>query len=58
MQKENEQLYEEVLRLKQTTNLLKEDAVKLKTKIKVLEVDNARKDKAIEDFCTQNQYFS
>jgi len=41
-----------VLRLKQQNNQTKEEAVKLKTKIKILEAENARKERAIEDFCT------
>lgn len=58
MQKENEQLYEEVLRLKQTNNQSKEENVRLKTKVKILEAENARKERTIEDFYTQNQFIA
>ena len=58
VQKENEQLYEEVLKLKQTFNVSKEENVKLKTKIKILEAENARKERTIEDFYTQNQFIA
>lgn len=52
VQKENEQLYEEAIRLKQLANQHKEENIKLKTKVKILEVEMGRKERAIEDFYT------
>ena len=49
-----EQLQEEVLKLKQTANTHKEENVKLKTKIKILENEMGRKERALEDFMQQN----
>ena len=45
-----EQLQEEVLKLKQIANTHKEENIKLKTKIKILENENGRKERALEDF--------
>lgn len=56
VQKENEQLYEEVIKLKQLNNLHKDENVKLKTRLKILEAENARKERTLEDFYTQSQF--
>ena len=48
--REQEQLYEEVMRLKQLANVQREENVKLKTKVKVLENDMLRKERTLEDF--------
>lgn len=48
--KEKEQLYEDAIKLKVQSNTFKEENVKLKTKIRILEVEIQRKDKALEDF--------
>ena len=56
--KEQEQLYEEVIRLKQLANVQREDNIKLKTKVKVLENDMARKERTLEDFFQQSQYIA
>jgi len=39
-------------------NQMKEDAVKLKTKVKILENELTRKEKTIEDLFSQNQLIS
>ena len=50
IQREQEQLYEEVIRLKQLANVQREENVKLKTKVRVMETDMARKERTLEDF--------
>jgi len=45
-----------VLKLKQITNTHKEENIKLKTKIKILENEMGRKERTIEDFLQQNQF--
>lgn len=47
--KEKEQLYDETIKMKVLNNQMKEDAVKLKTKVKILENELTRKEKTIED---------
>ena len=49
-----EQLQEEVLKLKQIGNTHKEENVKLKTKLKILENELNRKERTLEDFFQQN----
>lgn len=56
LSKEAEHFQEEIMRLKQLNNSNKEENVKLKTKIKILESENARKERTIEDFYTQSQF--
>ena len=51
-----EQLQEEVMKLKQTANTHKEENIKLKTKIKILENEMGRKERTLEDFLQQNQF--
>ena len=53
--KEKEQLYDETIKMKVLNNQLREDSVKLKTKIKILENELSRKEKTIEDLFGQNQ---
>jgi hypothetical protein len=48
--KEKEQLYEDAIKLKVQSNTFKEENVKLRTKIRILENEIQRKDKALEDF--------
>ncbi len=55
-QKLPEALQEEVLKLKQTANTHKEENIKLKTKIKILENEMGRKERTLEDFLQQNQF--
>ena len=42
--------------MKQLANMHKEENIKLKTKIKILENEMTRKEKAIKDFYQQNQF--
>jgi hypothetical protein len=44
--------------MKQQTNIHKDENVKLKTKIKILENEMGRKERALEDFYTQNQFIA
>ena len=48
--REKEQLYEDAIKLKIQSNSFKEENLKLKTKIKILENEMAKKEKALEDF--------
>ena len=48
--KEKESLYEESIKLKIQANMYKEENVKLKTKIKILENEMTKKERALEDF--------
>ena len=54
--KEAETLYDEAIKMKQLANKHKEENIKLKTRIKILENDNARKEKLLEDFYQQSQF--
>ena len=47
--KEVETLYDEAIKMKQLANKHKDENIKLKTKIKILENDNNRKEKLLED---------
>ena len=49
-----EQLQEEVLKFKQSSNVFKEENMKLKTKVKILENELGRKERTLEDFLQQN----
>ena len=53
--KEKEQLYDETIKMKMLNNQLKEEHVKLKTKVKILENELGRKEKTIEDLFSHNQ---
>lgn len=53
--KEKEQLYDETIKMKMLNNQLREEHVKLKTKIKILENELGRKEKTIEDLFNHNQ---
>lgn len=55
--KEKESLYEEAIKLKIQANSFKEENVKLKTKIKILENEMGKKEKTLEDFFAQNMQF-
>lgn len=52
--KEKETLYEEQIRLKIQSNVYKDENVKLKTKIKMLENEIVKKEKQIEDIFSSN----
>ena len=49
-QKLPEQLQEELLKFKQNANNYKEENMKLKTKIKILENELGRKERTLEEF--------
>ena len=53
--REKEQLYDEAIKMKMLNNQMKEDNVKLKTKVKILENELSRKEKTIEDLFSHNQ---
>lgn len=53
-QKTSEQLQEEVLKFKQNANCFKEENMKLKTKVKILENELGRKERTLEEFLQQN----
>ena len=53
--KEKEQLYDETIKMKMLNNQMREEHVKLKTKIKILENELGRKEKTIEDLFSHNQ---
>ena len=46
----SEALQEEAIKMKQLANMHKEENIKLKTKIKILENEMGRKERALEDF--------
>ena len=52
--KEKEQLYDETIKMKMLNNQMREEVVKLKTKIKILENELGRKEKTIEDLFSHN----
>lgn len=53
--REKEQLYDDAIKMKMLNNQMKEDNVKLKTKVKILENELSRKEKTIEDLFSHNQ---
>lgn len=53
--KEKEQLYEDAIKLKIQLNSYREENVKLKTKIKILENDMSKQERAMEDFLAKYQ---
>lgn len=46
----------EIIQHKQAANAHREENIKLKTKIRILENENNRKERTIEDFLQQNQF--
>jgi hypothetical protein len=46
---ERERLYDEALREKMIANLLKDENLKLKTKVHILETEIAKKDRLVDD---------
>ena len=46
---ERERLYDDVMKQRVTTNILKEENVKLKTRVQILEGELQKKDKMIDD---------
>jgi len=55
--RDKEHLYEEAIKFKVLANSCKEENIRLKTKVKILENEVMKKEKAIEDFWNQNQIF-
>lgn len=52
---ERERLYDEALREKMTANLLKDENLKLKTKVHILESELAKKDRLVDDLLMQQE---
>jgi hypothetical protein len=50
---EREKLYDDALKQKMTANYLKEDNLKLKTKIHILEGELSKKEKLVDDLLMQ-----
>lgn len=53
IRQERERLYDDVLRNKMTSNLLKDENLKLKTKVHMLENELSRKEKLVDDLLLQ-----
>lgn len=53
--KEKEQLYEDAIKLKIQLNSYREENVRLKTKIKILENDMGKQERAMEEFIAKFQ---
>jgi len=53
IRQERERLYDDVLRNKMTSNLLKDENLKLKTKVHMLEAELSRKEKLVDDLLLQ-----
>jgi len=49
IRQEREKLYDDALRQKMTANLLKDENVKLKTKVHILESELLKKERLIDD---------
>lgn len=56
MQQERERLYDDVMKQRITTNNLKEDNTKLRTKLHMLESELLKKDKVIDDLILQQEH--
>jgi hypothetical protein len=53
IRQEREKLYDDALRQKMTANLLKDENVKLKTKVHILESELLKKERLIDDLLMQ-----
>lgn len=53
IKQERERLYDDALRQKMISNLLKDENVKLKTKVHILESEITRKEKLVDDLLLQ-----
>lgn len=49
IKQERERLYDDAMRQKMAANVLRDDNLKLKTKIHILEAELAKKDKLVDD---------
>ena len=52
---ERERLYEDVMKQRMTTNNLKDENTRLRTKLQITEVEIGRKDKCIDDLMQQQE---
>ena len=52
---ERERLYDDVMKSRMTTNMLKEENTKLKTRLYFIENELAKKDKTIDDLVIQQE---
>ena len=52
---ERERLYDDVLQQRMTTNTLKDENTRLRTKLQCVEVEMQRKDKVIDDLIVQQE---
>lgn len=52
---ERERLYDDVMKQRMTTNVLKEENIKLKTRLLFVESEQAKKDKVIENLIVQQE---
>lgn len=52
---DRERLYDDVMRQRMTTNLLKDENTKLKTRLFFIESELAKKDKLIDDLMIQQE---
>ena len=55
IRQEREKLYDDALRQKMTANLLKDENVKLKTKVHILESELLKKERLIDDLLMQQE---
>lgn len=55
VQQERERLYDDVMRQRLTTNNLKDENTRLKTKLQIVEVELQRKDKLIDELIVQQE---
>jgi hypothetical protein len=53
IKQERERLYDDALRQKMISNLLRDDNVKLKTKVHILESELAKKERLVDDLLLQ-----
>ena len=55
VQQERERLYDDVMKQRMTTNNLKDENTKLKTRVHMIEAELQRKDKVIDDLIVQQE---
>ena len=55
VQQERERLYDDVMKQRMTTNNLKDENTKLKTRVQMIEAELQRKDKVIDDLIIQQE---
>ena len=57
IKQERERLYDDALRQKMVSNMLKDENIKLKTKIHILESEIAKKERLVDDLLLQQDNF-